>query len=75
MCEKENLAGNQQNILTVQEVAEALRVSRSTVWRWCRDGTLTTAFKIGRNWRIRHDEVTEIVDLQNYKMFKMHFIK
>lgn len=39
------------DLLTIQEVADYLRVSRSTVWRWCKDGTLP-AFRIGRNWRI-----------------------
>jgi excisionase family DNA binding protein len=37
--------------LTVGEVAEYLRVSRVTVWRWCKSGKLP-AFKIGHEWRI-----------------------
>lgn len=53
-------------LLTVQEVAEYLRVSRVTVWRWCQQGILP-AFRIGRNWRIRRDEllVMSDVSLQN----------
>lgn len=39
-------------ILTVQEVANYLKMSRSTIWRWCNKGTLP-AFKVGRSWRIR----------------------
>jgi excisionase family DNA binding protein len=48
-------------LLTVPEAAEHLRVSRSTIWRWCRDGTLSSAFKIGRNWRIHRSEVEGII--------------
>lgn len=47
--------------MTVQEAAANLRVSRSTIWRWCRDGTFSTAFKVGRNWRIHRVEVDEII--------------
>lgn len=50
-----------QDILTVGEAAGILRVSRSTVWRWCQNGTLRTAFKVGRNWRLRRAEVEEIM--------------
>lgn len=38
-------------LLTVDEVAAYLRVSRSTVWRWCQSRRVP-AFKIGREWRI-----------------------
>lgn len=50
-----------RDVLTVQEAARVLRVSRSTIWRWCKDGTLTSAFKIGRNWRIHRTEVEKII--------------
>lgn len=50
-----------EKLLTVQEAAASLRVSRSTVWRWCRDGTLSSAFKIGRNWRIHRSELERIL--------------
>ena len=45
------------NLLTVDEAASILRVSRSTVWRWCKEGTLKSAFKIGHTWRIPEDEI------------------
>jgi excisionase family DNA binding protein len=56
-------------ILTVQEVATYLEVSRSTVWRWCNTGRLP-AFRIGREWRIHREALdrltkpTEIFDVQ-----------
>ena len=60
----QNLALSNQNLLTVQEVANLLRVSRSTVWRWCRDGTLTSAVKVGRNWRIHKQELEKVMHMQ-----------
>lgn len=47
-------------ILTVPEVAEYLKVSRTTVWRWCNAGKLS-AFKAGRGWRVHRSEVEKIV--------------
>ena len=41
-----------QRVLTVQEVAEMLKVSQATVWRWCQSGKLP-AFRVGQQWRIR----------------------
>lgn len=40
------------SVLTVNEVANYLRVSRTTVCRWCSDGRLP-AFRIGRAWRVQ----------------------
>jgi excisionase family DNA binding protein len=51
----------QNELLTVQEVADYLRVSRVTAWRWCQDGIIP-AFRIGRIWRIRRDKLLEIED-------------
>lgn len=50
-----------QDILTVRGVAEYLRLSRTTVWRWCNTGTLQ-AFKVGRSWRILRSEVKKITE-------------
>jgi excisionase family DNA binding protein len=46
-------------LLTVKEVSTYLRVSRVTVWRWCQQGIIP-AFQIGRNWRIRRDELLNL---------------
>lgn len=53
-----------EEILTVQEVANYLRISRSTIWRWCSEGKLP-AFKVGRSWRIRRTSVENLVDKQS----------
>lgn len=47
-------------ILTVQEVAKYLKVSRSTVWRWCNQGRLL-AFKAGHGWRVHRTEVERLM--------------
>ncbi len=47
-------------ILTVPEIAQYLKVSRTTVWRWCNEGKLP-AFKVGRGWRIHRSEIEKIV--------------
>ena len=46
-------------ILTVREVAEYLKLSRTTIWRWCNEGRLQ-AFKVGRSWRIHRSELERI---------------
>jgi excisionase family DNA binding protein len=51
----------QNELLTVKEVAGYLRVSRVTVWRWCQQGVIP-AFRIGRNWRIRRDDLLNMED-------------
>jgi len=46
-------------ILTVREVAEYLKLSRTTIWRWCNEGKLH-AFKVGRGWRVHRSEIERI---------------
>jgi excisionase family DNA binding protein len=45
-------------VLTVNEIAGYLRVSETTVWRWCNSGKLP-AFRIGRSWRIRRTDLEQ----------------
>ena len=47
-------------ILTVQEVARYLKVSRSTVWRWCNQGRIL-AFKAGHGWRVHRTAVENLI--------------
>ena len=51
----------QNEILTVQEVATYLRVTRVTVWRWCQEGTIP-AFRVGHSWRIYQQDILHLVD-------------
>lgn len=50
-------------LLTIQEVADYLKVSRSTVWRWCNQGKLL-AYKAGRGWRVRRSDVEKMLGLR-----------
>jgi excisionase family DNA binding protein len=47
-------------ILTIQEIADYLKLSRTTVWRWCNEGKLH-AFKVGRSWRVDRGEVERLM--------------
>jgi excisionase family DNA binding protein len=43
-------------LLTVNEVADLLRVSRMTVYRMIKDGEMP-AVRVGRGYRLREDDV------------------
>jgi excisionase family DNA binding protein len=49
-----------EELLTIDEVAEYLRVSRSTVRRMIADGRLQ-AVTIGRQWRITKEAVEALI--------------
>lgn len=48
------------SILTVTEVAHYLRVSETTIWRWCSSGRLP-AFRVGRAWRVRRTDLDSLI--------------
>lgn len=43
-------------LLTVNEVADTLRVSRMTVYRMIKEGEMP-AFRVGRGYRLREEDV------------------
>ena len=45
-------------LLTVNEVADHLRVSRMTVYRLIKEGQMK-ALRVGRSYRLREDDVDE----------------
>lgn len=49
------------DLLTTEEVADLLRVSRQTLWRWRKDGTLP-ARKVGALVRYRRSDVDALLD-------------
>ena len=51
----------QPKLLTIQEVADQLRLSRLTVYRYISSGKLP-AFKLGRDFRISQDEVIDFLN-------------
>jgi excisionase family DNA binding protein len=48
----------QGRLLTVNEVADLLRVSRMTVYRLIKEGQMK-ALRVGRSYRLREDDVDE----------------
>lgn len=48
------------DILTVEEAADYLKVSKTTIRRWCVREKLP-AFKIGREWRIHKKELERAI--------------
>lgn len=48
------------DILTIEEVAEALKVGTSQVYKLVRSGEMN-AFKEGKNWRIPRQSISEYV--------------
>ena len=48
------------DLLTVEEAAAYLRVSRATVWRWCKSRKVP-AVKIGREWRIMKHTLIDLL--------------
>lgn len=53
--------GPDDRLLTVREVAEAIRVSNMTVYRLIRSGALQ-AVRVGRSFRIRPSDVDGFLD-------------
>lgn len=47
-------------MMTLNEVAEFLKVSPRTVWTLLKEGAIQAA-RIGRQWRVRHEAVLEYV--------------
>lgn len=54
------------DVLTVTEIANYLRVSETTVWRWCSTGRLP-AFRIGRGWRVQRSDLEQHIKSQKFK--------
>jgi len=58
-------------IMTVEEVAAYLKVSKNTVRRWCVKEKLP-AFKIDREWRINKKELEQIIRQSSRGRDKVH---
>ena len=48
--------GKESGLLTVNEVARYLQVEKTTIYNWAKAGNIP-AFKIGRLWHFRQDEI------------------
>ena len=52
-------------LLTIQEVADRLRVNEKTVRRWI-DTQELPAFKLGRQWRISEQDLRRFLQLRRH---------
>ncbi|QIN77449.1 helix-turn-helix domain-containing protein [Rubrobacter marinus] len=51
---------SENGLLGPGEVAGLVGVKESTVWRWCREGTLP-ALKVGKHWRVRRGALEDFL--------------
>jgi len=54
-------ASDNGRLLTVEEVAEMLRINKSTVYRMAKQGRLP-ATRVGRQWRFRESVLDGLLD-------------
>ncbi len=52
-----------EELITIKEVSEYLKVAEKTVYRMAAEGKIP-AFKVGGSWRFRHHEVQEWLENQ-----------
>lgn len=50
-----------REIMTVSQVAEFLQLSEMTTYKLVQEGKIP-AFKIGRHWRIKRDDLDELIE-------------
>jgi excisionase family DNA binding protein len=54
---------NNSQIMTVEEVAEFLKLSKITIYKLVKKGQLP-GFRVGNSWRFRKDKILEIISNQ-----------
>lgn len=61
MIVNDSMMNMDSSFYTVNEVAELLRVSKLTIWRYINAGKLP-AYKLGRDWRIKKSELESFIE-------------
>ncbi len=56
-----NSNNNLEQIMTLQEVSEYLKIKERTIYGWVTCGKIP-AFKLGNAWRFRRSELEEWID-------------
>ena len=54
-------AFDRDELLEVPEIADYLRVSAVTVYRWCKEGKLP-CLKLGHHWRVRRSVLEDFLE-------------
>lgn len=60
MIDKRSLRGycfRMANLLTTKDIAERFSVTTQAVARWCREGLLPNAQRLGRDWVVPEEDV------------------
>lgn len=52
---------NKDEIMTITEVAEYLKISEITTYKFVQSGKIP-AFKIGSHWRVKREDLAEFID-------------
>ncbi|MEG0773075.1 helix-turn-helix domain-containing protein [Clostridium sp.] len=52
---------NDNEIMTVSEVAEYFKISEVTTYKLVQEGKIP-AFKIGRHWRVKKSDLSEFIE-------------
>ncbi len=50
-------------IMTISQVAKYLQISEITTYRLVQEGKIP-AFKVGRSWRIKREDINEFIEKQ-----------
>jgi acetyl-CoA synthetase len=51
----------EEDYYTLQDIADRLKVSYRTVYRWVRAGKLP-AYKFGQDWRVKESDLRDFVE-------------
>ena len=59
-----------EEVMTVVEIANKLKVKENTVSRWCKEGKFANAFRAGRAWRIPKSDVEAYIEASTRKALR-----
>ncbi len=57
------MTANNDEIMTVQDVANYLKLQPQTIYKWAQEGTIPAA-KFGKEWRFRRSLIDKWIDAQ-----------
>lgn len=56
-----NNDNHENEIMTVSDVAEYLKISEMTTYKFVQDGKIP-AFKVGRHWRVKRSDLSQFIE-------------
>lgn len=62
-CKLKHGQNQEDEIMTVSEVADYLKVSEVTTYKFVQEGKIP-GFKIGRHWRVKRSDLAEFIEKQ-----------